>query len=112
MMQEKQKDLSPGIRLFTADIAAETGSSNPQLTEKYNVDVREFVVLACINDVGGMHTSDIASCVGLSPTTTKYCLESLTENGLIEAGANGDNYFRTTDDGRLLMRKSRQAGYR
>ncbi len=111
-MQEKQKKLMPGIRLFSADVAAETGSSHPKLNEKYNVDVREFVVLACLDDDGGKHVGDIASHVGLSATTTSYCLESLEENGLIKPDNTQKDFYAVTDDGRMLIRKSRLAGYR
>lgn len=97
---------------FSVDIAAETGSSNPKLTEMYNVDVREFVVLACLSGAGFMDAHHISSYVGLSLTTTIYCIESLEENGLVECLDSQRDFYRVTNDGRMLIRKSRLVGFR
>jgi DNA-binding MarR family transcriptional regulator len=92
------------------DRLAETGVSNPDLTRKYNVDVREFVILACVCDAGPLDLGNIARRVGLSPTTTRYCLDSLFDNGLLCQPDDRPKMYVPTEDGRALVRKSGDPG--
>lgn len=94
------------------DLLAETGASNPALIDYYNVDVREFVLLACLYEEGEMDISRTAAHVGLSPTTTRYCLSSLMENSLVLAVDSSPAVFLPTEDGRALIRKSRHSGHK
>lgn len=88
------------------DQLAENGASNPDLTRKYNVDVREFVILACVCETGRLDRDNIARRVGLSPTTTLYCIDSLLDNGLLCRPGDRPNLYQPTEDGRALIRKS------
>ena len=97
--------------LFDPEQLAETGSSNPALIRRYNVEVREFVVLACLNEEGDLDIPQIASRIGLSRTTTQYCMTSLADNGLVRPNRFARETFFATEDGRALIRKSRLAGH-
>lgn len=92
--------------LFDAERLARTGSSNSTLIRNYNVEVREFVVLACLNELGEMDMGGIASRVGLSPTSVRYCLDALSDNGLIREANRAPSTYLPTEDGRSLIRKS------
>ena len=38
-----------------------TGDSNPDLRQRYNVEVREFVILACVCEAGAPHWQAVPS---------------------------------------------------
>ena len=92
--------------LFDAERLARTGSSNPTLIRNYNVEVREFVVLACLSELGEMDTGGIATRVGLSPTSVRYCIDALSNNGLVREASRAPETYLPTEDGRSLIRKS------
>ncbi len=106
----KKLEAEPVPPLFDPELLAETGSSNPALFRRYNVEVREFVVLACLGEEGELDIRQIASRIGLSPTTTQYCMSSLAANGLVRPTRFARESFFVTEDGRALIRKSRLAG--
>lgn len=111
--------IEQGIRMMTTstdlpdvniDALAETGNSNPDLTRRYNVDIREFVILACVCEFGQLESADIAAQVGVSPTSATYCIDALVNNGLLIRDASRPTTFSATEDGRALVRKSGQTG--
>lgn len=101
---------STDLPIIDIDGLAETGASNPDLTQRYNVDVREFVVLACVCEIGPVEKALIAARVGLSPTSAKYCIESLVGNGLLLSSSSTPTIISATEDGRALVRKSGRSG--
>lgn len=85
---------------------AELGLSNPHLTKYYNVEVRGFVIIACIYERGSMNASQISEMLRLSPTTTAACLDALISNGLLRKSGGRMPFYSPTWDGRALLRKS------
>lgn len=94
------------------DALAQTGTSNPGLTERYNVDVRDFVILACVCEAGQLDSAELAARIGVSPTTAAYCIESLEKNGLLVSSQSTPTIVAATKDGRALVRKSVQSDER
>jgi len=88
------------------DSYSSTGNSCSELRMKYNVDIREFVVLACINDTDYADQNMVCRLLGLSPTTVESCLERLSENGLVRFSGEGSRKYRLTTDGLSLIRKA------
>lgn len=84
----------------------DTGVSCPELRVKYDVDIREFVILACLSDVTTASMQDIARIVGLSPTSVESCLSTLVENGLIRSQEHPSKRYALTTDGIALVRKA------
>jgi len=84
----------------------DTAMSCPDLRIRYDVEIREFVILACLKDLDVADTTDIARAIGLAPTTVTACLASLLENGLVRT-ENGLNLrYVPTTDGLALVRKA------
>lgn len=86
------------------------GDSCPQLRVKYDVDIREFVILACVNDADNADEDDISRLLELSPTTVGLCVKKLLENGLIRASQEDPRHYRLTTDGTCLIRKASASG--
>ena len=88
------------------DEYAITGVSCPELCASYGVDVREFVLLACLKDLGVATTKALRDLIGLSPTTLDSCLTKLLDNGLIRFSGDESQMYRPTPDGLALLRKA------
>ena len=73
---------------------------------KYDVDIREFVILACIYDVNYADQDEICRLLGLSPTTMEVCLQRLSENGLVRFSDEELRTIRLTTDGISLVRQA------
>ena len=83
-----------------------TGDSCSGLRMKYDVDIREFVVLSCINDVQPDTCNEVAEVLSLSLTTVDMCVDSLVANGLLNDEIDGRASLRLTVDGLALLRKA------
>ncbi len=88
------------------DDYVDTAMSCPDLRVRYDVGVREFVILACLNDHGVADTAEIARSIGLTPTTVTACFVSLTKNGLVRDDNGSTPKFALTTDGLALVRKA------
>jgi len=88
------------------DSYTSTCDSCPELCVKYDVDIREFVVLACINDTDYANQNEVCRLLGLSPTTVESCLERLSANGLVRFSTGESRMYRLTTDGLSLIRKA------
>lgn len=88
------------------DNYVDTAMSCPDLRVRYDVDVREFVILACLNDLDVTDTAGIAHAIGLALTTVRACLASLLENGLVRADSGPNQRYALTTDGLALVRKA------
>lgn len=88
------------------DEYAITGVSCPELCATYGVDVREFVLLACLKDLGAATAETARDLIGLSPTTLDFCLTKLLENELIRLSGDNSQMYRPTPDGLALLRKA------
>jgi DNA-binding MarR family transcriptional regulator len=88
------------------DELAITGISCPELCASYGVDVREFVLLACLKELGVATTDALTDLLGLSPTTLDSCLTKLLENGLIRLSGDDTKTYSPTLDGLVLLRKA------
>ena len=82
------------------------GSSSAGLCTKYDVDIREFVILACLHDMAVASAEELAGLVGLSRTSVSSCIRSLTKNGLIRTSEGRAGPCRLTTDGLALIRKA------
>lgn len=100
----------PGEARFDGDRASAQFVQKPELALRYAVGVREFVVLACVSECGEADARRIAEQLGLSLTSTEYCLDSLMKNDLVREATPRETTFLATEDGRSLIRKSAQAG--
>ena len=88
------------------DEYAITGVSCPVLCASYGVDVREFVLLACVKDIGVATPEGLRDLIGLSPTTLDSCLRKLLDNGLVRLSGDDSPMYRPTPDGLALLRKA------
>lgn len=93
------------------DDYVDTAEACLDLRIQYDVDVREFVILACLKDSGVANTAEIACYIGLTPTTVMACLASLRENGLVRADHAPTRQFALTADALSLVRKASLHGY-
>jgi len=91
------------------DEYANIGGSCPVLRVKYDVDIREFVILACLNDADTVTKSELCSLLGLSPTTVDWCVNNLFKNGLIRESNSESKLYRLSTDGISLIRKAVEA---
>lgn len=94
------------MTLDSIDNYVDTGVSCPELCERYDVDIREFVVLAWLRDSPDSSQREISEAVGLSPTTTEACLANLVENGLVHLQDRSGPSYVPTMEGIALLRKS------
>lgn len=88
----------------------EMGTSCPDLRTQYDVDIREFVILACISDLRRANTAKIQRAVGLSPITVSATLRELADNGLVRANGVSIDEYVLTFDGVALVRKAARFG--
>lgn len=88
------------------DVYADSGVSSPELCVKYDVDIREFVILAYLHDSGPTGLVAVSKNVGLSLTTTDACLRKLFANGLVRSSARSPKSYLPTTDGLVLLRKA------
>lgn len=95
-----------GVALVNVELIADAADANPALIRRYNIDVRDFVVLACLCQAGPLHSTRLAALTELSPSSTGYCLEALVDSGLVLIAGDGIRYT-ATQDGRSLVRQSR-----
>ena len=84
----------------------EIGASCPDLRLEYDVDIREFVVLAFIHDFRRVKPAQIEQAVGLSRTIVSTTLRALIDNGLIRPNGVSIDEFALTFDGIALVRKA------
>lgn len=89
------------------DLLVDTAESCPRLRIKYDVDIREFVVLASLENSGIADKSALSEMTGLSVTSVEFCLYSLLENGLLSVDPRAPNQYASSTDGRALIRKAR-----
>lgn len=94
------------IEIVSVDIYASTGDSCPELRTRYDVDVREFVVLSCIKDKAAETRRGLSALVGLSPTTVNDCVTKLRNNGLVRRAYQGLGSLSVTPEGLALLRKA------
>ena len=100
---QEQKTAHSGPRI---EQYVSTGDSCPDLCVNYDVDIREFVILACVNDIDMASDDDICRVLGLSPTTVEHCINKLAANGLIRSSPKGRRKHRLTTDGFSFIRKA------
>lgn len=85
----------------------EVGAPGPDLRRHYDVDIREFVVLACIYEFRRAKKSQIQRAVGLSSKTIAANLSVLVDNGLIRTnGVSVDEYVPTFEGIALVRRRT------
>ena len=89
------------------DALADTGASCIKLRVFYDVDIREFVILASLHSRGVADAAILADVTGLSVTSTESCLQRLHENGLIRRDETYGAAYAASADGIGLIRKSR-----
>lgn len=92
--------------VIMVDDYVDTAMSCPDLRVRYDVDVREFVVLACLKDLDVAGAAEIARAVGLAPTTVAACLAALLANGLVRTDNGPSLRNALTTDGLALVRKA------
>lgn len=85
---------------------AEIGASCPDLRIKYDVDIREFVVLAFMHDFRRAKPTQIERAVGLSRTAVSTTLSALIDNGLIRPNGVSVDEYALTFEGVALVRKA------
>lgn len=90
--------------LEPVDEYAITGVSCPDLCLRYGVEVREFVLLACLKDLASANPDKLGKAVGLSRTTVDSCITNLLDIGLVQASDDGAGKYQPTADGRALLR--------
>jgi len=88
------------------DKYAITGVSCPELCATYGVDVREFVLLACLKELSVATTDVLIDLIGLSPTTLDACLTKLLDIGLVQLSGDKPPMYRPMPDGLALLRKA------
>lgn len=84
------------------------GDACPDLRMKYDVDIREFVILACLQENGSLDRPTLSRVSGLSLTSTNVCLQRLRENGLACIDRNHPTRITPSSEGLALLR---QAGH-
>ncbi|MDH3621722.1 MAG: MarR family transcriptional regulator [Gammaproteobacteria bacterium] len=84
----------------------EMGTSCADLRTQYDVDIHEFVILACINDLRRANTKRIQRAIGLSPTIISANLTALVDNGLVRSNGVSVDEYVLTFDGVALVRKA------
>jgi DNA-binding MarR family transcriptional regulator len=84
---------------------AQAGDSITKIIVKHGIEVRDFVVLSTICNQGAMVGDRLASLIGLSKSTTKYCLERLQDAGLVTQDDDPDGLFNCTGRGVALARR-------
>ena len=90
------------------DSLADTGSANPQLAPCYNIDVREFVVLASLFEAGTFDVERVAARVKLSLSTAQHCIDCLVDNGLAYVVDESHGSYAVSSDGRAVVRESQR----
>lgn len=91
---------------LNVDRYADIGASCPDLRKRYDVDIREFVVLACLCNAGPAGVDALAEFIHLSHTSTWACLESLEKNHLVRLHDPERRSYTATVDGTALVRKA------
>ncbi|MFQ5610131.1 MAG: MarR family transcriptional regulator [Woeseiaceae bacterium] len=76
------------------------------LRQRFNVDLREFVVLAVIYESQSATPSGLSAALELSCTSIDYCLDRLLENGLLAWTNKSFGEIATTFSGRRLIRNA------
>lgn len=84
----------------------EMGASCPDLRGQYDVDIREFVILACVNDFRRAKKTQIQRAVGLSPKTVSANLSALVDSGLMRTNGVSIDEYVLTFEGIALVRKA------
>lgn len=81
-------------------------ASCPDLRAKYDVDIREFEVLAFIHNFRRARPTQIERAVGLSPTNVSVALSALIDNGLVRPNGVSIDEYALTFDGVALVRQA------
>ena len=85
----------------------EMGAPSPDIRGRFDVDIREFVVLACIYEFRRAKKTQIQRAVGLSSRTIAANLSVLVDNGLIRTnGVSVDEYVPTFEGIALVRRRT------
>lgn len=92
--------------VFMVDDYVDTAMCCPDLRVRYDVDIREFVILACLKDLDAAGAAEIAYAVGLAPTTVQACLASLLANRLVRTDNGPSLHNALTTDGLALVRQA------
>ena len=71
-----------------------------------DVDIPEFVVLACINDIRRAKKAQIQRAAGMSPKTVSRSLSALVDNGLIRTNGVSIDEYVLTFEGIAFFRKA------
>jgi predicted transcriptional regulator len=88
----------------TGQELADVATTNLDLCEKYDIEVREFVLLAVICDSDGVQPQVLSTLLEISRTTVDYCLSNMVENGLVRKTAEIFGDYCATADGKRLIR--------
>ncbi len=83
---------------------AEIGTSCRQFRTRFDVDIREFIILATLYDSCSASSQALSEVLELSASTVDYCLCKLAENGLAMELDRNTCEFCATTDGRKLVR--------
>lgn len=83
----------------------ETGTPCPDLRVEYDVDMREFEVLAFIHSTRRARLTQIKRAIGLSGTGVSLTLGALIENGLVRTNGVSIDEYTLTFDGVALVRR-------
>ncbi len=81
-------------------------ASSPDPRAKYDVDIREFEVLAFIHNFRRARPTQIERAVGLSSANVSMALSALIDNGLVRPNGVSINEYALTFDGVALVRQA------
>ena len=90
----------------SVDRYADIGASCPDLRKRYDVDIREFVVLARLCNAGPAGVTALSEFLQLSPTSTGACLTGLERNHLVRPHDPKNQSYAATRDGIALVRNA------
>jgi len=90
----------------SVDRYADIGASCPDLRKRYDVDIREFVVLARLCNAGPAGVAALSEFLQLSPTSTGACLTGLERNHLVRPHDPKEQSYAATRDGIALVRNA------
>ena len=90
----------------SVDRYADIGASCPDLRKRYDVDIREFVVLARLCNAGPAGVAALSEFLDLSRTSTGACLNGLEKNSLVRLHDPNEQSYAATRDGIALVRNA------
>lgn len=107
-------DISPSICEAAFERYKSYDDSLAELIKKDCIEVRDFIILSFVHDQGELDVEQITRVLGLSDTTTRYCVDRLIEAGLVRYEQNGDGSagnpsISLTPTGRMVTQRIHSA---